>query len=270
MKDLNKKRTISISVLVILLNSCTSIPSEYPSSNDSTAEYPYLSARDPYTVLQEIVLTVGTMDKQMSGYDRDMDDPEWMKTYINYLAGRDLFIIEEIHLFLKYSNWDNSQKKIFIEYFFNPSYMPDQKDSLPAYLQNLRFEMLEELKYLVQYSFLLKDYPWMIRSSFDENSEFSFWYLTYIAKSIDPLWVDNTILPAMLKLIPVDEITPVSYLWLKNPGSLSSMNQEILMSGYPWTTLMHIIRIKRELFKEFESLYQNESLPGENSEGVLI
>lgn len=257
-------------VLLIISVSCASRPAGYQSTDDSETEHPLPGARDPDTAAQEIILTVDAMDNQINQYDRDIDDPDWMKSHINYLAGRDLFIVEQMHLFLKYSDWEMSQKRLFIEFFLNPSYRADQLGFPAAYLQRSRLEMMNELKYLLDYSLLFKDYPWMIRSRFDENSEFFFWYLIYLSKSIDPLWVDNSILPAMLKLIPVDEITPVSYLWLKNPGSLSSMDQEIIMSGYPWTTLMHIIRINRELYREFESLYENETVPGENSEGVLI
>ena len=92
----------------------------------------------------------------------------------------------------------------------------------------------------------------------------------YISKSIDQQWVDSRILPVMIDLIPLDEITPVSYLWLKNPASLGEMNEEILFNGYPWTSLVHIIRINREIRKILDELSPKEEKPQDNASAVLI
>ena len=227
----------------------------------------------PFTVenaIEEIESGVTAIDNLLLDTTRDIDSEEWLTLQVNLFASRDLYIIEKMTKALKFTNWSDSDKKAFIEYFINPLYGPDNESS-PAFLQNLRIEVLQEMTYLVQYSSLLSDIPWMMRSRFNEKSEFSFWYILYLCKNIDPFWVDDRILPGMLQLIPVDEITPVTYLWLKNPSSLDGMDQEILLSGYPWTSLADIIRINKELIQIIEELYKgNEVKPGQYREGVLI
>ena len=137
-------------------------------------------------------------------------------------------------------------------------------------LTDTRREYFREIQYLVEHSYLLTDFPWFVRSQFDRISEFSYWYMVYNIKSIDSDWVDTQILPGMLSLIPMDEITPVTYLWLKTPDSLAEMDEEILSAGYPWTMLYHLKRINSELFKILEPLYQDEKNPYKNREGLFI
>ena len=220
------------------------------------------SSLKPLAAVKEIELTVEMMDSAMGVRGRNIDDPEWIMSYFNYLAGRDLYLIEEIHFNLKYSALSDTGKKEFLSHYLNPEI---------GELAILRSEMYEEVRYLVEYSEILKDIPWMLRSRFNEKSEFSYWYVMYVLKSINPLWVDSTILPVLLDLIPLDEITAVTYLWLKNPESMAEMDQEILLSGYPWTTLLHIKRIKSEIREIIQELYlEDEKPPWRDSEDVLI
>ena len=51
------------------------------------------------------------MDREMELRERNIDDAEWIMTYINYLAGRDLYFIEEIHSYLKYATMDRQSEK---------------------------------------------------------------------------------------------------------------------------------------------------------------
>ncbi len=256
-------------IILFFLASCASLNTDINENKD----LPELTPAEPFTVdntIEEIQSGISAIDDLLSEVSRDIDSVEWLTLRVNLFASRDLFIVEKITAALKFTNWSDSDKRKFIEYYINPHYGPDNESS-PALLQKLRIEVLQEMSYLVQYSTLFSDTPWMIRSRFNEKSEFSYWYIIYICKNIDPFWVDNRILPGMLQLIPADEVTPVTYLWLKNPSSLGGMEQEILLSGYPWTSLADIIRINRELIQIIDELYKGAAVkPGQYREGILI
>ena len=259
----------SLLALLFSFTACTTLSTETEEASGLQVSVPV----KPFTVenaIEEIESGVTAIENLLLANTRDIDNEEWLTLQVNLFASRDLYIIEKITTALKYSVWSDSEKKEFIEYFINPLFSPDNESS-SALLQSKRIEILQEMSYLVQYSTLLSDIPWMMRSRFNEKSEFSYWYIMYICKNIDPLWVDSKILPGMLQLIPVDEITPVTYLWLKNPSSLDGMEQEILLSGYPWTNLTDIIRINGELIKLIEELYKSDEVkPGQYREGALI
>ncbi len=218
--------------------------------------------------IRSVELAVNEMEASLQEIDeafalirRDIDSPEWLMEFVNYSAGKDLFVVESFHRILKYQNWSPEEKKQFTEKIL---------DRNSGILSLIRNEYYEELQYLIVHSLPLQEYPWFIPSLFDSNSEFSYWYLMYTLKSIDPLWVDNNILPAMLSLIPLDEITPVTYLWLRTPESLAQMNQEIFQAGYPWTILYHLKRVNSELTEMINALFGDEDNPLSQKEGVLM
>jgi hypothetical protein len=256
--------------IFFILGSCSSLKitkteSGYPAKAGVIEDNPE-EQKDSGVRILEIRQTLDVMDKAMESITRDIDDPSWLMAYVSYLASKDLYIVESVQRYLKYSHWSSAEKKSFLEYYLQPG-----GENSPGVLREFRMEMLQDMKYLVSYSNLLKDQPWMMRDFFDEKSEFSYWYVMYVINKSDPEWVENTILPAMLPLIAEDDITPVSYLWLKNPDSLQDMDQEILFSGYPWTLLFHMIRISKGLHMEVDELYQQENLKPEGyGKGVLF
>ena len=212
-------------------------------------------------IITEIMETIQVMDEEFSLLHRDIDSYEWLMDFANYSAGKDLFIVESLHRNLKYQPWNQEQKKQFSELILADDH---------GLLSEVRNEYYEELKYLIKHSRPLLEYPWFLPSLFDSYSEFSYWYLMYNLKSMDPLWVDNNILPGMLALIPLDEITPVTYLWLRSPESLVQMDQEIFKAGYPWTILYHLNRINSELIELIDSLFPEGESPLQDREGVFI
>ena len=221
--------------------------------------------------LSEVITTLDIMNRDFQQIPRDIDNREWLMSYVNYLAGTDLFILEALHRNLTSLWLGDSEKREFFQFFINPEWPADPENTEPGYLQNLRLEGFGELSYLSRQSLLLKDLPWMQRRIFDERSEFSYWYLMYQYRTIDERWVDREILPAMLILIPEDAVTPVTYLWLKRPSSLSEMDREILQNGYPWNILLHIMRLSREILIETDRLFEKDAArPGMYNEGVLL
>ncbi|MDA3958108.1 hypothetical protein [Oceanispirochaeta sp.] len=117
----------------------------------------------------------------------------------------------------------------------------------------------EEISYLLDNSMLFLDTPWIVRDFYDERTEFNYWYLIYLARVRYPHWMEERILPGMLELIPEDRITGVSYLWIKNPDSLCSMENEIVTTGYPWNSLLYLMDLNTFLQKEIEIINPSES-----------
>ncbi len=218
-------------------------------------------SKDRESVMREIDLTVQLMERNFTLIKRDIDSPQWINNFINHSASKDLYYIEMIHRTLKYQPWPKEVKYSFVDAYLNSS---------DGILKAKRQEIFSEVKYLVEYSHLLQEYPWLTKTQFDPISEFSYWYLMYIFESIDPMWVETQILPAMLKLIPLDEITPVTYLWIKAPDSLSEMDSEINSAGYPWTIIFHLIRVNKELFKMIEEIYGKDNSPLKDRTGIFL
>lgn len=172
---------------------------------------------------------------------RDIDSREWLMTQVNFWADRDILCVQRIYEDLKYRSWSDDEKRQYIAAVLPP-------------LQERREEVMEELSYLIGQSLLLQDMPWFVRDFYDERSEFSYWYLIYTGRAMDSSWLSSSVLPAMLRLIPEDRITAVSYLWLKTPGSLEGMESEVYLAGYPWTRLIYLLQIGDYCMSEIERL----------------
>ena len=254
--------------IIIVLSGCSSLKTESSKGIVFSLEDEEITIQ---MVIREINASIALMDEELLNIKRDIDNPEWIMDFVNLTAARDMLIIEELHRNLKYRKWSRGGKKKFLLSFTDPFKIMENPEGHPGILDNMRQEAYEEFLYLVQHSLLLQEYPWMVRSRFDEKSEFAYWYILYILRNIDPLWIDIAILPGMLKLIPLDEITPVTYLWLKNPQSLNSMDDEIAACGYPWTNLFHLIRINKELLNLVDQLFDNREVKtGDLLEGVFL
>jgi len=177
-----------------------------------------------------------SFDTETPAIPRDIDDREWIMTYINQHADRDMLMVRIIYENLKYRNWSEEEKAEFLQRYY---YVED--GTAGGQLIETRESVWDEISYLLRNSRLLVDSPWLVRDFYDSRSEYSYWYLLYLARLYYPFWIEDSILPALLALIPEDRVNGVTYLWLKSPDSLCSMKNEIIATGYPWNRILEMM-----------------------------
>ncbi len=233
------KNFTSILLLSLIIFSCATIPEEKGTPSSPLQNPGNLNSVEKATAEFDGFMSV--FSSKYSSGSRDIDSREWLMSQINFWADRDILSVQRIYEDLKYRGWTDDEKKTYLA------------KVLPSLLET-RQKTLDDLSYLTGQSLVLRDMPWFVRDFFDERSEFSYWYLVYTARSMDSSWQQNTILPVMLRLIPEDRVTAVSYLWLKTPDSLSGMENEIYLAGYPWSRLINLLEISSFCREEAQRL----------------
>ncbi len=244
-------------ILFLTLFSCRTPPPQAPSpvhtieSNMEKAPMEW----SPAQCAGQIHVLVEKMESLYAPAFRDIDNRKWLMDYVNFQADMDQLIVERIYENLKTRSWTEQEKKEFLSCFISRNSEEGASQSKsPGLLRIRRENYTKELEYITVHSLILKEMPWMIRDFFDEQSEFSYWYLLYQAHRIHPDFINRMVLPVMRKLIPEDRIKPVSYLWLKSPESLAEMSLEILKAGYPWNRLIYLLETGEFIRKEMAEL----------------
>lgn len=231
---------LSILPLILIFFSCSTIPVENAEENTRSTTEIVVQKTSVYQSLKEFEGLMEGFSRSQTVSARDIDNREWLMGQINFWADRDQLAVQRIYEDLLYRTWSEAEKG-------------DYLDSVIPLLWNQREMMLEDLAYLIDQSLLFRDLPWMVRDFYDERTEFSYWYIIYMGRSVYPFWLENSVLPEMLKLIPQDRITAVTYLWMKNPENLIKMKSEIYNAGYPWSRLIYLIEISEYINREIES-----------------
>ncbi|MDC7233433.1 MAG: hypothetical protein PQJ58_09375 [Spirochaetales bacterium] len=244
-----KKHILLLSCLLITVSCTTTVPVQ--NSSDTSVLPPAQIESASVSVTQSIhefnsLLDTFNLYNPLPG--RNIDNRDWLMQQINFWSDRDQIALQRIYEEIKYSAWDDDEKADFLKETF-------------SILSETRQRVLDDFAYLIDYSTLLNDTPWMVRDFYDERSEFSYWYLSYMGRAAYPYWLDSTVLPAMLRLIPDDRITAVTYLWLKNTDKLESMKTEIYNAGYPWSRLIYLLEMSGYLKRESVRLLENEDVP---------
>jgi len=261
-------RTIAIAIFALSFLSCATI-SETKDSEQIVKERVQQRPLEVNSVNSAIAETDNIL-KELEQYHkeipRDIDNREWLMSYINYCADRDRLIVQNIYENLKYRNWSIPEKSEYINHY----YLLKDDGSFAGALMELRNSVWEEISYLLKNSHLLQDSPWMVRDFYDERSELNYWYLIYLARVYYPHRIENQIMPAMLTLIPEDRINGVSYLWLKSPDSLCKMKKEIIDTGYPWNELLSLIDINNFIQKQLLMIKQIPSTDSENKKTCIF
>ncbi|QEN07397.1 hypothetical protein EXM22_05105 [Oceanispirochaeta crateris] len=202
----------------------------------------------------ETEMILNRLDDLFANQSRNIDDREWLMAFINFSADRDQFLVQMIYENLKYRNWSPEEQSAYISHFISI----DENGHDQGLLIDSRKKVWKELSYLLEHSVLLQDTPWMVRDFYDEQTEFNYWYLIYTAAMYDPQWMDPQILPFMLELIPEDRITAVTYLWIKSPQSLCSMESEINRTGFPWNKILYLMEMNTFLKNKLADLSKPE------------
>ena len=243
----------------LIFFSCKTVVVENEVVENSNKNRP---ASDAYEV---IIASVEKARISRMSSQRNIDNREWLMELVNLWADADQLFISLIYDALYYRNWDDDTKRKFLSLIIGNK-MPDDNSGI---LNEMRQESFKELDYLIRQSLLLKENPWMVRDFYDEKSEFSYWYLLYIARSYDKQWQQDTVIPVMRNLIREDRITAASYVWLNKPEVLGSMEYEISASGYPWNRCLHLLTMGRYIRSEIIRLYPAGSVDT-RSESMLF
>lgn len=250
-------RFLSILPFLLFLYSCSTLPLENTEMGPPSTPDIIIQKTSVYQGINEFSELLNHYNNSYIFDERDIDNRDWMIKQINFWADRDQLGIQRIYEDLQYRGWNDEEKKEYL-------------NSIIPHLLKDRESMLEDLAYLTDHSILFQDIPWMVRDYYDERSEFSFWYLVYMGRTIYPRWLDDSVLPAMLMLIPEDRITAVSYLWMKKPENLSSMKLEIYNAGYPWSRLLYLLEMAETVKGEIERLFPSGEIKNSIQAGSLI
>jgi hypothetical protein len=250
-------RFLSILPLLFFLYSCSTLPLENTDMGTPSSPEIVIQKIAVYQGINEFSELLNHYNNSYISDERDIDNRDWIIKQINFWADRDQLAVQRIYEDLQYRNWTDEEKSEYLN------------STIPLLLED-RESMLEDLAYLIDRSNLFQDMPWMVRDYYDERSEFSFWYLVYMGRTMYPFWLDESVLPAMLMLIPEDRLTAVTYLWMKNPENLSSMKLEIYNAGYPWSRLLYLLEMAETVNTEIERLLPPGEIKSDIQAGNLI
>ncbi|MBF9015586.1 MULTISPECIES: hypothetical protein [unclassified Oceanispirochaeta] len=250
-------RYISLLPLLFFFYSCSTLPVETVSEKTEEPTEIVIQETTVYQGLNEFNGLLNLYKNAHISPERNIDNREWLMHQINYWADKDQLAVQRIYEDLLYRNWSDDEKSEYLNSAFQ--ILSDDRETI-----------LDDLAYLIDHSLLLQDMPWMVRDFYDERSEFSYWYLLYMGRSIYPFWLDGSVLPTMLKLIPEDRITAVTYLWMKNPENLIRMKSEIYNAGYPWSRLIYLMDMAEEINSQIETLMPPGEVKNNIQAGNLI
>lgn len=250
-------RYISLLPLLFFFYSCSTLPVETDSVKTEESTEIVIQETTVFQGLNEFNGLLNLYKKTHISPERDIDNREWMMHQINFWADKDQLAVQRIYEDLLYRHWSDDEKREYLSSAFQ--ILSDDRETI-----------LEDLAYLIEKSLLFKDMPWMVRDFYDERSEFSYWYLIYMGRSIYPFWLDDSVIPAMLKLIPEDRITAVTYLWMKNPDNLIRMKSEIYNAGYPWSRLIYLMDMAEAINSQIETLMPPGKVKNNIQAGNLI